>query len=330
MNYQSFKSPDFMADASFRSWVKNKDAAAAAFWEAWLERHPEKQQIIDEARSLLEMMDFEAAGPTVAEMQEVKKNIDLLILQAKANKPPVRVIKRSYYWATAAGFLLLLSLSWFKFIYNVPVKVSTGFAQNKTVVLPDNSKVILNANSSVSYSKNWQTNSSREVWLEGEAYFEVTKTPHSKTPKFSVHAGDINVEVLGTSFNVYHRKGNTTVVLEEGKVVMEHPADKQRVNLVPGEMITWDAHQFNKQTVNTALYTSWKDRRLVFENQSLSEIARMLEDNYGYRVEFKKKELASLRFTGACSTEDMNILLANIKEVFELEIIRKDTTIIFQ
>jgi len=324
-----------MADASFRSWVKNNDATAAAFWESWMERNPEKLRMVEEARSLLEMMDFNPGGPTVAEMQEVKNNIDRVLLQVKADhtapeERPVRRMKKTYYWAAAASILVLLSAGWFHFIYNAPVKITTGYAQTKNITLPDNSKLVLNANSTITYSKNWNSNSAREVWLDGEAFFEVEKTPHSNAPKFSVHAGAINVDVLGTSFNVYHRKGNIAVVLEEGKVALEHNRDHQRAILQPGQMMTWDAHTFNRQPVNTALYTSWKDKRLVFENKPLSEIARILEDNYGYRVAFKKKELEALRFTGACSTDDISILLANIKEVFELEIIRKDTTIIFQ
>ncbi|MET6998011.1 FecR family protein [Chitinophaga defluvii] len=323
-----------MADASFRSWVKNNDATAAAFWESWIERNPEKLHMVEEARGLLEMMDFNPGGPTEEEMKEVKGNIDRILLQIKteyiAPERPVRRIKKAYYWAAAASILILLTAGWFHYIYNAPVKVSTGYAQTKQVTLPDNSKLILNANSTITYSKNWSNSSAREVWLDGEAFFEVAKAPHSAAPKFSVHAGTINVDVLGTSFNVYHRKGNIAVVLEEGKVALENNTNHQREIMQPGQMMTWDTHTFNRQPVNTALYTSWKDKRLVFENKPLSEIARMLEDNYGYRVAFKKKELETLRFTGACSTEDINILLANIKEVFELEIIRKDTTIIFQ
>ena len=93
----------------------------------------------------------------------------------------------------------------------------TDFAQIKHITLPDGSKVTLNANSELKLSLDWSDKGDRQVWLDGEAYFEVEKKPATHQ-KFVVHTKDIDVEVLGTKFNVNTRHEKAIVSLEEGKI----------------------------------------------------------------------------------------------------------------
>jgi len=137
---------------------------------------------------------------------------------AVSSRLPGRIlIRRRQYlrFVSAAVVLLLLgSISWFWFDGKKSVVIQTAYAQQKMVVLPDQSQVKLNANSTLSFYKNWKNDEVRKVWLTGEAYFEVEKTQRADN-KFQVITDDLKVEVLGTVFNVNARSIATEVFLEE-------------------------------------------------------------------------------------------------------------------
>src|SRR5690606_15777064 len=104
------------------------------------------------------------------------------------------------------------------------LQCTTGYGETRKINLPDGSLVVLNANSELKYESNWQQAPMREVWLQGEAFFEVVKTTEEK--QFIVHTGSLDVEVLGTQFNVHNRHQKVQVVLSSGKVKLQ-PLERQ-------------------------------------------------------------------------------------------------------
>src|SRR5579872_616700 len=92
-------------------------------------------------------------------------------------------------------------------------EIRTGYGEIKSVLLPDSSVVTLNANSTMRIPEQWTEASGRQVWLEGEAYFQVQKKP-ATAEKFVVHTKEVDVEVLGTKFNVNARRERAVVSLE--------------------------------------------------------------------------------------------------------------------
>ena len=101
-------------------------------------------------------------------------------------------------------------------MFSGELRRETGFGEKMTFVLPDQSKVILNANSSLRYHKDQP----RKIWLKGEAYFQVSKKQKTKE-KFWVITPDLTIEVLGTAFNVNSHQEKTRVSLEEGSIKLE-------------------------------------------------------------------------------------------------------------
>ena len=125
----------------------------------------------------------------------------------------------------------------------------TGYGEMKTIVLPDSSVVILNSNSSLRIPEQWSDAEGRQVWLEGEAYFQVQKQP-ATVRKFVVHTRQVDVEVLGTKFNVNTRRQQAVVSLEEGKVrLLVYKGDsavlEKRAPVVmrPGQVVVVNATQ---------------------------------------------------------------------------------------
>jgi ferric-dicitrate binding protein FerR (iron transport regulator) len=215
------------------------------------------------------------------------------------------------------------------FLLNQKVSISTQYAENQKIQLPDGSFVVLNANSSVSFADDWDEQSPREVWLKGEAFFSVTHTANHQ--KFIVHTNDLDVQVLGTKFNVNARVSKTRVVLNSGKVKLFLRQEKnQEVDMKPGELVDFSSNNkaFVKKAVKTKVFSAWVNKELVFEDTSLEEIAQLLEDNYGYKVKFVNKELANLTFTGTANTENINLLFTILQKTFNISIQKQENNLI--
>jgi ferric-dicitrate binding protein FerR (iron transport regulator) len=213
-------------------------------------------------------------------------------------------------------------------ILNDENEVGTSYGQNKTIQLPDGSVVILNANSTISYNPEWASDQPREIWLKGEAFFSVTHKVNSQ--KFIVHTDDLDVQVLGTKFNVNTRRENTRVILNSGKVKLYLANETSKiVEMKPGEMVNFSkkAEHLDKQIVKASRYSAWVEKKLVFEDTSIKEIAQVLEENYGMKVKFLDPELSKLTFTGTIDSGNIDLLLTILQKTFNISIIKKEDTI---
>lgn len=231
--------------------------------------------------------------------------------------------------AAAAAILLLvvsmvLYLSYDAFI---PETYNTGNAQVRTLELDDGTLVTLNANSALKVTLSADT---REVWLDGEAFFRVA---HDEAKKFVVHTSDqLSVEVLGTEFNVKDRAEGISVVLNKGSVkvkLRQGEAVPEELLMKPGEMVEYTParEKLIRSHVDTVKYSSWKDNLLIFDETSLEEVARLIETQFGYHVTFGSDSLKDLRFTGSNPANDPDILLETLKKSFGLSIVQDGQTI---
>lgn len=218
--------------------------------------------------------------------------------------------KRTYMNADQTGALLYKT-------WKVP------YGKTSRVQLPDGSIVKMNAGTILSYPLHFAANS-RDVKLQGEAFFEVTKNPDRP---FLVHAGNLTVKVLGTSFNVKAYDDDTDVetTLIHGKVqvMMDSDPDKQ-ITLSPNEKLTVSkrfsnmktAHlpgevKYKLQTVSGAAATdhiyeiAWLSRKVAFNNESFAAVAKVIERKYNVKIVFQQEELKNELITGVFETEDL-------------------------
>ncbi|MBB4802198.1 hypothetical protein HNP37_002271 [Flavobacterium nitrogenifigens] len=183
-------------------------------------------------------------------------------------------------------------------------KVSTG--ENTLIVpiggiyavsLSDGTKVWLNSKSTLKYPVEFNGNT-RNVTLEGEAYFEVSKNAHSP---FTVKTKSGEVTVLGTHFNVsaYDEDRNFEATLAEGKVkVSGINKENQSVTLVPGQQARLRNNALIVAEVDPSAYTAWKDGKFYFENENLKNILTKMARWYNFNVKFEQKALEQIKFTG--------------------------------
>lgn len=234
--------------------------------------------------------------------------------------------RRWFGWgriAAAILFLVVAGIGLYIFTQqNGRVVERTAFGETRVLTLPDGSEVTLNGNSVLSYDAEWPD--LREVQLEGEGYFKVVHTTDHR--KFRVRTGtDFSLDVLGTQFNISKRERGTRIVLDEGKVQC-NLGDSARDTLVlrPGEMVQFrkKPSDYQLQRVETGLYSSWKDHKLVFKNTSLREVAAILQDTYGLETEASQPELLDREISGSVPTDNVDLLLQGIAEASAVTITR--------
>lgn len=175
------------------------------------------------------------------------------------------------------------------------IEVQNG--QTSHLFLFDGTEVWLNSGTTFRYPNRFNQDE-RNVFIDGEAFFKVT--PNAKIP-FKVKTTELEVEVLGTSFNVsaYHSELKQLVVLEEGKVQINNLAGKKIGSLAPGQMAVKEkGTQLQIENTKTYFYTSWKDGKVVFNAEKLGDIAEKLERWYNIEIRFEQKSLKDFEFTG--------------------------------
>ncbi len=252
----------------------------------------------------------------------------------KTPKLPARKAFHGWYRIAAMWIgLLMLGAAYFVYQTQQPnwITYQTDYGEVKNIILPDGSGVTLNANSQLKYAAS-NKSTSREVWLDGEAYFSVVHTADDQ--KFKVQTTNLNVEVLGTEFNVNNRRGDTEVVLHTGKVKLGLHDNKETPELMmePGELVAYSANNkhLTKKLVNTENYTHWRNQELILNNTSLAEIARVLEDYYGFEVSMQDKlKDIQLTATATLSLKDTEIILTAISEIYGIEVEKEGKQISF-
>ncbi|WP_346861657.1 FecR domain-containing protein [uncultured Draconibacterium sp.] len=190
------------------------------------------------------------------------------------------------------------------------------------IVLPDSSLIVLNAGSSVKYSINGEKGT-REVFLDGEAWFDVHK---NKKKPFVVHTPFYDVNVTGTQFNVkaYKSEKQVTTTLEEGSVIIQSTEECKLANsisMVPGEQLTFDKETKNIaiKKINTRWVTAWKDNKLIFVNMSLKELVVLLERKYGVEIDVKNEAILDLHFDGTFKDETILEILDILERTLPID-----------
>jgi hypothetical protein len=212
-------------------------------------------------------------------------------------------------------------------IYN-EIQVPKG--KKFELLLSDGTLIHLNSDTSLKFPVNFVSGEERKVFLNGEAYFEVTRDIEHP---FSVVTDAMNVQVLGTHFNVSSYKGSGSyTVLAEGSVVVYNPQkanDKQNPQqIIPGQKASMTDEGIQVDEVNVADYMGWRDGNLILINETFMEIVNRIERQYNVDIDNRFRELDSVRFNGKFENETITELLDTFKESAGFEYRITDNTVI--
>lgn len=318
---------DFLQLPAFRKWVLEPDAASNAFWAEWQQQHPDQVAELQEAVEIVRAIHAGSPVPEHAAADTWARVIASIEAAPKKTKvvPMARSWKRWLaYAALVAGVAIGAVVAWQLTVVK-QVEIHTAMGELRTIELPDHSVVKLNVNSALRYSNRWPGSKPREVWLSGEAFFTVTHQTNDQA--FIVHTNDVDIHVVGTEFNVNTRRIQTQVVLDKGVVQLtlngpEAAARKAPITMKPGDMVTWSATTaaLAAKKVDPEDYSSWRTRMLHFNDASIPEVIRSLQENIGITIELTDTSLNSQTFTGSVPLDNVDVFFKTLSRSFDVKI----------
>lgn len=343
---------DLLADESFINYCKRSSPEDVAYWENYLRVNPGRRVLLEDANERFVQL-FNALGEADLEEQvtRLKNRIDLLDMAEPApvvqmegfKKVKSKTILPPVLKLMAAAVLLMglfFTINYYNNGRNKSVKIfQSSYGERKNIQLPDGSDVTLNAGSKIEIKENFGV-STRDVYLEGEAFFDVK---HNDKIPFVVHTPAMDVKALGTAFNVkaYLNERITETSLISGLVEVTLKENNNRTMLLyPNHKIKWEhavekPREDNAESIksNDRLHATdslvrkllvndfgsikevaWKENKLMFDDELFTDIAILLERWYGVKVELKDEIIRNYRFTGIFEKEDINTVLDFLKE----------------
>lgn len=237
-----------------------------------------------------------------------------------------RVIKMKsrYWWAAAAVMVFAVTWTWFG-----PGRYKTiTTAQNlDSLHLPDGSMVYINAHSTVRYSRSFGKDNRHVKIDKGEAFFDVAK---NDALPFTVDAPDVEVQVLGTAFNVKAAKAGVKVFVQSGKVSAAYKGTEKKVILTPGQEASL---KHNGSNIDTQLHKktnnilAWKTRCLTFDDAPLTDVAAALSDFYGVEVNISNQQLVDKKLLATFPNMPLDEVLDIMKKTLQINISHKNNLV---
>jgi transmembrane sensor len=328
IDFEAYSLEDFVNNQDFVLWALTPSEASDRYWSLIVQAFPKKENLVKEAKIVVQSLRFETSAMSLDESELLWASINTEI---GAKKPGRSVPLWLKAIAAAAILLLVANLALTFYSQFNKIEVTTKFGQLRTLSLPDGTLITLNANSRVSFFKTWDKDKIREVWVNGEAFLKVNHLHKSGNvrpgERFIVHINQIDVEVLGTSFNVNDRRGHVQVALLSGKIGLKSPMSDRQLLMKPGEITDYDQKKIStKRRINVTEYSSWKKGVLHFNNTPIIEVFNYIEDTYGYKAIIENDQIKGKRVSGSFSVGSEDKLLKSISASLGISIRKVPST----
>lgn len=355
--YTNFEPEDFAQDDYFIRWVNSVEMETETFWQNWLETYPFKRNDVEIARQLvimsLHLPAPQVSGPEISAMRaSVFERIDSLEKTEQKIRPLNNM--RRWAWAAAVAGLLIIS-GWYTLLHrtapeNIYSKQITSAAQQyelievvnlnkqtRLVTLPDGSSVILKKGSKLSYPSYFKKDL-REIYLTGEAFFEVAKDPERP---FYVFANEVVTKVLGTSFTVKAfpedmqilvsvKTGKVSVFSADGPELSRQFDTKKLVGLVlaPNELAIFEKEKktFNRQAAvvkpQNLKTATVQEMTFEYEEVPVGEIFEQLEKAYQIKIVYDSTVIAKCPVTASLTDEPLpeklSLICKAVRSTYEI------------
>ena len=334
-DYLNFQPEDFAQDDLFIHWVKSTDISAETFWQNWLETYPFKRNDVEAARQLV-LLTQNLPEPKISdsEIKLLKESVFSKIESIENKRTKVRALR--YWWASAAVIAgMLFFAGWYlksrpalvdysQLVEQAAEKYDLVQVENRSkttrlVNLPDGSSVVLKKGSKLSFPNHFG-NDKREIYLTGEAFFEIARDVEKP---FYVYANEIVTKVLGTSFNVraYEKDKEISVTVKTGRVAVykaggreaKSQSEHNRLDgmvLAPNQKAVFMRENISivKKRIEpeVAVVTPEIDQ-MAFEYQEkpVGEIFAQLEKAYDIRVIYDKAVFGKCPVTASLTGEPL-------------------------
>ncbi len=357
MDHNQHEIGELTGNLYFREWVFFPDEQSDQYWEAYKAENPDKLETIKAAREILLMVQENAEMDFPDE-----ERINRMFRHIQMHKSPKRLeINRYYGWAAAACIVMLATAFWYQkesvadqhdYSYQILVEESEEELREfvnctetpTTVMLTDGSEVRLEPGSRISYPSDFGKNSLREVYLDGTAFFEVTKDPDKP---FVVYANELITRVLGTSFWILKSADRSELLVEvvTGKVAVstqknmevkttEPLSDEGQILVTPNQQLL-----FSRKTVSIKknlvprpliIKKPGLPEELEFDDVAAEQVFNAIEKAYGVEIEFDASRIGACLVTASLTGESLYETVSAICEAINARYHVADTKIIIE
>jgi transmembrane sensor len=327
MKYNDYDVERFLTDPDFIQWAKGAGEDKAYFFNKWLSTNPENRQKAELAREILIRMQSHQLEPAPQEFEDV---LEAILRNTHKTENKRWFTLPVYRWAAvflalAAGLAIFYSVS----RADKLIVASNPPGQKSIIILPDGSKVNLNADSELKYPSDFGARS-RNLELKGEAFFDVA---HNAEIPFRVKSGDLTAQVSGTSFNIRNFNNSPIQIsLLTGSLAVSqlNAASAGQTVLQPGDRIT----QVNGDLVKDHFAPEeigWKDGVLCFKEASFTSVRETLQRWYGISIQVVNAPRDGWHYSGTFENYDLTKVLYRMSytENFEFTIEGKHVTVTF-
>ncbi|MDL5049913.1 FecR domain-containing protein [Oscillatoria amoena NRMC-F 0135] len=297
--------------------------------EAWIGESTENKGLFVRLKNMWDETGQVRPAAEVQETEAAWQKVRSRVQQNTATQQPKRK-SLSYILtrAAAAAIIILGVVSFYVINYNSSsetvvkmVEISTQKGEKRQLALADGSTVWLNAESTIKYPEDF-SGSTREVYVDGEAYFEVKR---DETKPFMVHTGELITKVLGTSFNVMAYPDNDViaVALDEGKVAVY--SDSNLVELLPGNMAVYGKTSHRLQSMPMPdKHNEWRKNVMDLNNVTLAQATATVNRWFNTNVVIDDKKLETCRITASFNNPTLDEVIEILSSVLPIEIEEKD------
>ena len=293
--------------------------------KVWLDEDNENQQIFDSYQATWNEMDRvkgKSSREVDMEWERLEKSIDFKAITPKAAERSL--FANVYRYAAALLIIVLAGFTAYYFLYNQESEQLVAELQIQEVELSEGSKVTINSNSKLTYPKKFEKDK-RVVALSGEAFFEVAKDPNRP---FIINAGEIRVEVLGTSFNVkaHETHDNIEVTVSSGKVAVYRTDNPdERVILIKGQKaIFYKSTTKIEASINDNInFNAWKTKQIIFEDTPMPDVVRTINEIYKSDLKLVGGQLDECPVTTTFDNQSLESILNVLESTLDLKIEQK-------
>ena len=316
---------DLLEDEDFVSWVVNPKEESNHFWYHWIQSNEDRSRDVELARKVIR--SFKSRGAEPMPDSYYKEVLSSIMHTANISKNKSGTYNLLKGLAVAASISLLMMIGAYLYfgginkeandnVVTTLIKEAPLGTKVKTK-LPDGTSVMLNSGSSISFPSTF-SDSIRRVQLTGEAFFDVKK---DEQHPFVILADDMEIQVLGTSFNVNAYMDETkSVAVKSGKVSVKDRFKDQFVVINPLEMVSMVEGKFESHVVyNNDLVFGWCDQILIFQNNSFDESVQEIEKWFGIKVMDENFTHSKDVFTSSFENPSLKEVMESFTHVYGLK-----------
>ncbi len=315
------KIADLLRNNSFMSWLRKEQKADNAHWEKWKKESAENEQLISDISLMEKGIPLKKQSTDKA---RTKASWNKLVNQLdQPNSVKTAKIQPRRNWLKIAASLAILTVASFG-VYNFLnqaelIEYQTKLGEYKTITLPDGTEITLAGNSHLSFFDNFVDTNERKITLEGEAYFNVAKQTFGK--QFIVATKDIEVQVVGTAFNVNTHRATSIVSLTEGKVNLTKEGYQNQA-LIAGQTAQFNSatNQFDLLADQTDYWSSWRFQKWSLgDAMPMKEIIQRIEETFGLTIHLENESILKKSASGDIAIDNQAVLFESLSYLLNVD-----------